>query len=403
MRTVVERTGNSSPTARVGSVLAGNRVTTFELFFDLVYVFVLTKVTSAMAHEHDAVSVLRGLLLLALVWFSWSAYAWLGNQARADPGVVRAGMSLAMAGMFVVALAVPEAWHDAPDGLSGPVVLAAAYLSVRCVHLVLYSVLARGDQDLLRQVAISWGPVLAGAGLLVTGALIGGEVQTVFVAVAILVDWGGVYVTSRRGNWRIHDAGWFAERHELFMIIAIGESLLAMGAGAAEQSVTGPLLVAAVLGVAVALGLWWLYFDVAALHGEHRLRGAEDSERLGLAIRAYGYAHFPIVAGVVLTALGVEGVVAHAADGEALGGFYAAALCGGPALYLTGLVLFGRILHRSWSPVRLGALVPLLGWAPAAAALPPVAGLAGVAFLLAAVASAETRHYAELRRNLRPI
>jgi low temperature requirement protein LtrA len=129
---------------RRGGVLGGvrptgedDRTTTFELFFDLVYVFAATQVTGYMVREHRGRGVVQGLLLLALLWWTWSAYAWLGNQARADAGVVRAGMAVAMAAMFAVALTVPEAWQDAPGGLDGPLVLVGAYLVVRCTHLTL--------------------------------------------------------------------------------------------------------------------------------------------------------------------------------------------------------------------------------------------------------------------------
>jgi low temperature requirement protein LtrA len=96
-----------------------------------------------MAHEHSGHGVVQGMLLLALLWWTWSAYAWLGNQARADEGVLRAGMAVAMAAIFVVALTIPEAWHDAPGGLDGPLVLVGAYLLVRCVHFALYAVARR--------------------------------------------------------------------------------------------------------------------------------------------------------------------------------------------------------------------------------------------------------------------
>jgi low temperature requirement protein LtrA len=165
---------------RRGRVLGGvrstsedHRATPFELFFDLVYVFAMTQVTGYMAHEHSAQGVLQGLLLLTLLWWTWSGYAWLGNQARADEGLLRAGMAVAMAAMFVVALTIPEAWHDAPGGLNGPLVLVWAYLLVRCVHLTLYAVAATGDPGLRRQVAITWLPTVAGAALLVAGALLG--------------------------------------------------------------------------------------------------------------------------------------------------------------------------------------------------------------------------------------
>jgi low temperature requirement protein LtrA len=379
-----------------------HRVTTFELFFDLVYVFALTQVTAYMAHAHSATGVLQGLLLLALIWWSWSAYAWLGNQARADLGLVRAGMSVAMAGVFVVALAIPEAWHDLPGGLDGPLVLAGAYLFVRCVHLVLYSLLARGDQALRRQVAVSWPPVLAGGALLLTGATLGGTTQTWLFAAAIAVDWGPVYFSSLRGQWRIHSAEYFSERYELFIIIAIGESLTALGVGAAQHPVSVPLLAAAVLGVATAVGLWWLYFDMVTHIVRHRLHQASGQVRLALASSAYGVGHFPIAAGIVLTALGVEGVIAHADDSHHhLGWFYAAVLCGGIAAYLAGLLLFGWIAVEVWGPFRLAALVLALAWTPAAAALPPLGALAGILAILAAVAAGETWHYAELRRKVR--
>ena len=122
----------------------------------------------------------------------WSAYAWLGNQARADAGVLRAGMAVAMAAVFVVALTIPEAWQDAPGGLDGPLVLVGAYLVVRCVHLTLYTVAAAGDHELRRQLAITWAPLLASAALLIAGALLGGWTQTLLFAGALLAPLAGL-------------------------------------------------------------------------------------------------------------------------------------------------------------------------------------------------------------------
>jgi low temperature requirement protein LtrA len=264
-----------------------HRATTFELLFDLVYVFAATQVTGYMVHEHSAYGVVQGLLLVTLLWWTWSAYAWLGNQARADEGVLRAGMAVAMAAIFVVALTIPEAWHDAPGGLNGPLVLVGAYLLVRCVHLTLYAVAATGDPGLRQQVAITWLPTVAGAALLVAGALLGGWTQTLLFAGALLVEGVGVYLTSRHGNWRLHSAAHLTERHGLFIILAIGESVVAIGAGAAQQPISAPLLLAAVLGVAAAVGLWWLYFDMVSLAAEHRLLEAHGQARVDLAVEAY--------------------------------------------------------------------------------------------------------------------
>jgi low temperature requirement protein LtrA len=376
--------------------------TTFELFFDLVYVFAMTQVTGYMAHAHDALGILQGLLVLALLWWTWCAYAWLGNQARADTGVVRAAMAVAMAALFVVALTIPEAWDDAEGGLYGPLVLVGAYLLVRCVHLTVYAVAARGDAGLRRQLAISWVPTLAGAVLLVAGVLLGGWLQTVFFAGALLVDWGGIYLTSREGNWRIHSAPHWTERHGLFVILAIGESVVAIGVGAAGQPINAPLLAAGVLGVAVALCLWWLYFDVVSRVAEHQLRDARGQVRVRMAIEAYTYGHFPIVAGIIVGAVGVEGVLAHAGDGESLGLFYAVALYGGVALYLAGHLLFKQRMYTALSLPRLVTVGVLLLALPAAAFLPPLVGLAGLVLLLGVLIGVESRRYAALSTGVRP-
>jgi low temperature requirement protein LtrA len=393
---------------RRGRVLGGvrptsedHRATPFELLFDLVYVFAMTQVTGYMAAEHSALGVLQGLLLLTLLWWTWSAYSWLGNQARADEGVLRAGMAVAMAAIFVVALAIPEAWQDAPGGLNGPLVLVGAYLLVQWVHLTLYAAAAIGDPGLRRQVAITWPPLLAGAALLVAGALAGGWAQTVLFAAALLVQGVGAYLTARHGNWRLHSVAHLTERHGLFMILAIGESVVAIGVGAASQPVSAPLLAAAILGVAVAVCLWWLYFDMVSLAAEQRLLEARGQARVDLAVEAYTYGHFPLVAGIVLAALGVEGVVAHAGDREPLGAFYALPLVGGVALYLAGQVLFKRRMHNALSLPRLVTMGVLLAALPAAVVLPPLAGLAGLVLILAALIAVETTRYAQVRRSLR--
>ncbi|WP_212987972.1 low temperature requirement protein A [Actinoplanes auranticolor] len=376
--------------ARVHPAGEGHRATPFELFFDLVYVFATTQITAYLAHEHTAYGVVQGMLVLALLWGTWSGYTWLGNHSRADKGLLRSGMVVAMAAMFVVALAIPEAWHDAPGGLPGPLVLVGAYLLVRWVHLTVYAVAAAGDAGLRHQITITWLPVLVSAVLLVTGALLGGRAQLVLFAVALLVDWAGIYLTARHGEWRLHSPAHLAERHGLFIILALGESVVAIGVGAAGQPVSVSLLVAAVLGVGVAVGLWWLYFDVASSAAERRLLREQGRARVRLAVDAYTYGHFPLVAGIVLTALGIEGVVAHAGDTEPLGTWYALPLLGGAALHLGGHLLVAYRMHAVlWAP-RLAAAVVLLAAVPVAAALPPMAGLAGLVAVLTVLAAVET-------------
>jgi low temperature requirement protein LtrA len=376
-------------------------VTDFELLFDLVYVFAVTQVTSYMAHEQTARALLQGMLILALLWWSWSSYAWLGNQARADEGLVRWAMAAAMATMFVVALTVSKAWHQPHGGLAGPLVLVCAYLLVRALHLGTYAVMASGDPGLRRQLAITLVPLLAGAALMIPGAVLGGWTQTILFAAALVADWTGVYITSRRGGWRIHSASHWTERHGNFVILAIGESVVAIGVGAGDQPIRAGLILAAILGVIVAICLWWLYFDVVSLAAERRFVQARAQDQVKLAIDGYTYGHFPIVAGIVLAALGVRGVVAHAEETTGLGGFYAAALFGGAALYLAGHLLFKRQMHNGLSKARLLAVGLLLAIFPAAVHLPALAGLAALVATLAALIVYETTRYSELRRTLR--
>jgi low temperature requirement protein LtrA len=163
--------------------------------------------------------------------------------------------------------------------------------------------------------------------------LLGAWTQTLFFTAALLVDWGGIYLTSRHGNWRLHSVAHLTERHGLFIILAIGESVVAIGVGAAQKPISAPLLLAA----------------------EHRLLEVHGQARVRLALEAYTYGHLPIVAGIVLAALGVEGVLAHAEEIKPLGAFYAAALFGGVALYLAGHLLFKQRMHTTLSLPRLVA------------------------------------------------
>jgi low temperature requirement protein LtrA len=215
------------------------------------------------------------------------------------------------------------------------------------------------------------------------------------------VEGVGVYLTSRHGNWRLHSVAHLTERHGLFIVLAIGESVVAIGVGAAEQPISAPLLVAAILGMAAAVCLWWLYFDVVSLAAEQRLLEARGQARVDLAVEAYTYAHFRLVAGIVLAALGVEGVLAHAGDREPLGAFYALPLVGGVVLYLAGQLLFKRRMHNALSLPRLVTIGVLLVALPAAVLAPPLAGLAGLVVILAALIVVETTRYAQTRRNLR--
>ena len=380
---------------------AGEGATTFELFFDLVYVFAVTQVTDLISHEHGAEGVLHGLILFGMLWWTWCTFVWLGNQLRADVGLGAVGFGLALVGVFVIALAIPSAWDSAGEGLPGPVVLVSAYLFVRLVHLVVYTIAARDDAGLRRQIAISRLPLLVQAVLLVIGVVVGGQAQTALFAIAMLGEWLSVYLTSRHGSWRIYSASHWTERFELFVLIVLGESLVAVGVGAGEHPLTIPLLLAAGLGVVLAICLWWLYFDLVAAATGRRVAELAGTERIRIAFEAYVYGHFPLVAGVLLAAVGVEGALRLAGTDESLGAFYGLCLVGGVALHLIGHLIFDRRVQRARSVARACALVILVGLAPAIIRLPALGGLAAVTMVLVVLVVFERLYFTELRRQSR--
>ncbi len=396
--------GNRS--ARVESTDESHRVTTLELFFDLVFVFAFTQVTQLMAEDPTWTGALRGLVLLALLWWAWCSYAWLGNQARADEGVVRATVVVAMAAMFVVALAIPESFDDRSGGLVAPFVLAACYTVVRLVHLACYLVAAGTDAGLRQQLLLTAVPVGAAAALLVAGGATGPPYQTGLWALALLVDYAGVWLVGSAG-WRLPSPVHFAERHGLIVIVALGESLVALGVGVADQPLSAAVVVAAVLGVAITVCLWWLYFDVVAHVAEEVLSRTQGQQRSVLARDSYTYLHFPIVASVIFIALGLKKVLEYVSDteqhdlGDALSGVPLVALYGGVAVHLLGHVAFRRRNVGSWNPHRSAAAVALLVLLPFAWQLPALASLALVAVVLAALVGYEVTRFAAARDRVR--
>lgn len=378
-----------------------HRVTTFELFFDLVFVFAVTQVTVFMASQHSALGVLQGLVILTLIWWSWVAYSWLANQTHADEGIVRIGMTVAMIAMFGVALTIPEAFSDLDGGLFGPLVLAICYVIVRVVHAVLYIISAGDDVGLRKQVLRTSFAWVVGAGLIIVGAVIGGEYEVWWWLAAIVVDALLTYLTSAGGNWRLPSPAHWTERHGLIVILALGESIVAIGVGAAELPISAPILIGAALGVLLSVGLWWLYFDWIALAAEHILSKLTGIARVTMATDGYTYLHYSLIAGIVVSALGVKEVLGHADSSDPLGWFGAAALAGGTSLYLAGHGFFWHRISGRWNYWRLGAATLLLLLLPWVALLPPLVALGLVVAVVLSLVVIETTRYAEQRGKLR--
>jgi len=363
----------------------GQRVTSLELFFDLVLVFAFTQVTTFLSKNPSWGGLLRGLLLLGALWWAWSAYAWLTNTLDPEEDAVRLAMFAAIAAMLVVSLAVPGAYSS--DGVT----FGIAYLVVRALHLLLYAIAGRGDRDLLGAVLrIVPAATIAPALLLVAGFL-HGSARLALWGAALATDYLGVLLGHMRG-WRVSPEH-FVERFGLIIIIALGESIVAIGVGAAGLPLQGDVIVAALLGIAVAACLWWSYFDWVVYISQARLAEATGARRATFARDAYSYLHLPMVGGIVLFAFGLKTTLADVRS--SLGSVPALGLCGGIALYLLAHVALRLRIGGGLGRGRPAATVLLLGLLPIATHVPALLALGLVAVVCASLIAYEAlRHRA---------
>jgi low temperature requirement protein LtrA len=383
----------SSHGPRLTAVLReGERVTSLELFFDLVFVLALTQCTALMSSTPTWEGLVRGLLILGMLWWSWGGYAWLTSVVDPEEGTVRLVMFAAMAALLVAALSVPRTFGG--DAL----LFACAYGAVRAAHIGLFLLASREDPAMRRSVVGLAGSSAIGVGLLVAAAFTDHGLQLGLWGLALVLDMGGPFLFGAEG-WKLVP-GHFADRHGAIIIIALGESIVAIGAGA-NAGLPAGVVAAAVLGVAVAAALWWLYFDVVAIVAERRLSRAEGRERNELARDSYSYLHFPMVAGIALIALGLKTTLAHVDD--PLGTVPAAAMLGGAAVYLLAHVAFRWRNMRTLSRQRLfcAGLLGALLFLEVALKPPSLATLGALAAVLSALIAYEAVRFAEARDRVR--
>jgi low temperature requirement protein LtrA len=334
--------------------------------------------------------VLHGMLILAALWWAWAGYAWLSSAIDVDEGGVRLAMLAASTTMLGVALAVPGAFGD------DAVLFGVAYLVVRVLHVLLYASVARGAPALRRALLLHAPTDLIGAVLLVVAGFLEGDARVAVWVAALAIAYLAPLFHDLEGWWMAPEH--FAERHGLIVLIALGESIIALGLGAGLELVPGVLLAAA-LGMVVVSALWWLYFDVAAIFLRTRLAAASGVDQVTLGLHAYSYLHLPMIAGVVLFALGLKTTLGRV--GEPLETVPAMALCGGASLYLLAHVgslwrSTGRVFRRR----TIGA-VALVALVPAALEIPALAALALVATVCACVVAYEAISYREQRVQVR--
>jgi len=367
-------------------------VTPLELFFDLVFVLALTQCTALMADEPTWTGVAKGLLVLGALWWAWVGYAWLTSAVNPEEGIVRIVIFAAMAGLLVAALCVPAAFGESA------LLFAGAYAVVRFAQLFLLWLAGADDAALRRSVVTGLlGSTVVGVALIAAAAFADGPLQGALWALAIVLDMAGPLLFGSEG-WKLQPSH-FADRHGLIVIIALGESIVAIGAGI-EFGITFGVVVAAVVGIAIAAMQWWLYFDVVALVAERRLgRASPGKEQNEIARDSYSFLHLPMVAGIVLVALGLKKTIGHV--DEPLKLIPAAALLGGTAIYLLAHVAFRWRNVHTLSRQRLACAILFAALLPAALVLPALATAAIVAAILIALVAYEAIRFAEPRDRIR--
>lgn len=352
-----------------------HEVQPFELFFDLVYVYTFTQVTAFMAHDLSWSQVGLGFMLMAMLWWSWSHFTWVGNSVNLQLGTPRLLMLGAMGAMLVCGLTINEATSSSALTFA----LAYGFARLTGAGLAVWASRNTGDsdyQELARGFAI--GGMLPPA-IIVVGALLGGAWLVPLWAVALLVDYASPYVLAD-GDWHI-SALHFAERHRLIIIIALGEAIISIGIGAEGLPVDTELVLAALFAFASVAMLWWVYFDYVTLAGAANLAARPTLERGRLARDAYSVLHLPMVFGTVLFALGVKKAMAHL--DEPLATIPLAALFGGIVLFQLAQVAWRYRAARVVNASRLVAIAIIV-------AIPTLLGGIDAIWLLAIMAAATT-------------
>jgi low temperature requirement protein LtrA len=378
------------------------RTTSLELFYDLAFVFAVTQVSHLLLDDLSWRGAGRAALALLVVWWAWNYTTWASNELDTDSTGVRLMLLAVMLASLLLAVSIPEAFG------SRALLFACSYAAIQVGrHLFLtYVASERGTIERRRAARIlAW--LAASSTLWVLGAAVGGTARIWLWLAALAIDYGGPLVLYRiPGRPPLDGSAWtvqtahFAERFQLFLIIALGESIVLTGATTAELELDAARAAAFALAFISTAALWWLYFDYAARIAERRLALAQDAERTLAARDAYTYLHVVLAGGVILSAVGAEIVIAH--PREALGTAETLAVVAGPALYLLANALFRLRLAHSIAWKRLAGAAACLAAAALGGALDALWLAAVLDAILVGVIAAERLAARRRRRRGEP-
>ena len=357
-----------------------HRVSFFELFFDLVYVFSITQLSHGLLGHLDLRGAAEALVLLLAIWWAWVYTTWAMNWLNPDSTACRLMLIGVMGAALVMATSIPEAFGD------GGLAFALAYTAIQVGRsgFVLWAVRDDPVRRVNFQRILVWNS--AACALWIAGGVASGSARDGLWVAALVVDYAAPairYAVPGLGRsvtleWTV-TASYFSERFKLFVILALGESIIVTGAAFSELEPNPPTVVALATAFAGSVALWWIYFHRSADAGEEAMGRSGDPGRI--ARSAYTYSHLPIIAGIIVSAVGDELMIAHPTGHAEVA--TVATVLGGPALFLAGHALFKFAVFRTVSVPRLAAIALLAAFLPVALALPPL--VIGVVALLVVV------------------
>lgn len=371
--------------------IAGHKVKSLELFFDLVFVLAFTQVTTKLSLDLTWHGLFRALLVLAVLWWAWGGYAWLTNAFDPESKIMRVPIFAAMAALLVAALAVPEAFG------TNAAVFAWAYFVVRIIHIALYLYAARGNKAVFGAFLRLTPTMFAAPVILLISLFFDGEVQAAIWILAIIVDYSGPYFFGGEG-WEIAPEH-FSERFGLIVIIALGESIVSIGVGATGVPLDFETIASAIIGIGLVSALWWMYFDIVALVAARKLGEATGIARSAMARDTYSVLHYFLIAGIILLALAIKKTIAH--PDEHLKEIPAVALCLGLAMFSITMSAIKRRDVGSWNWQRLLVGGLMLALIPVAEELPSLVTLSIAFGIFVSLITFEAIMFRENRARIR--
>lgn len=369
-----------------------HKVKSLELFFDLVFVLAFTQVTAKLANDLTWQGLARSLLVLAVLWWAWSGFAWLTNAFDPESKLLRLPIFVAMGALLVASLSVPEAFGEYAA------YFAVSYFIVRAIHWSFYLIgTSRRDREQFQAVMTLVPVFIIAPALILVSVAFDGWLQAAFWVLAIVVDYGGAYFLAGEG-WLV-EPDHFAERFGLIVIIALGESIVSIGVGAEGVTLDTQTIVAAILAITLASAMWWMYFDVVALVAAKVLHQLEGGDRVRMARDTYAMLHYFLIAGVILCALAIKKTIGHPEDH--LKDIPAVALGLGIAFYAGGLAAIRKRDIGRWNGFRLVVAGIALALIPAFKEISALASLSIVTALLVSLVGIEAWYYRDVRARVR--